>query len=431
MVSWVDRRDDDQALALQHVARAEASAKTPPEVDLARAQPVERVAIVGGGLMGGGIAAACLFGGLGVTILERDGEAAKAASDRVSRLLDGAVKRGKLSAEDKAASLSRFEARSDVAGARDADLAIEAVFEDLEAKREVFRTLETVLRPDAPIATNTSYLDPLDIGADLADPSRVVGLHFFSPAHVMKLLEVVHTPLTSKDVLATAFAFAARLGKVAVPAGICDGFIGNRMLQAYRRQADYMLLDGCLPHEIDQAMRGFGMPMGPYELQDLTGLQISFANRRRQESTRDPAERYVTIGDRLVEMNRLGQRSGKGWYFYEEGDRTPRRDPEVEALIEKISRADGIDRRSFSDEEIKARLLAALINEGGRILDEGVACRASDIDLVKIHGYGFPKMRGGPMYLAERAGRASVLATMLEVAEQSPNSWRVADYLQS
>ena len=430
MVSWFDRSGEDEAQALQHVAAAEASTKTSPAIDLALAKAVERVTIVGGGLMGSGIAAACLFSGLEVVILERE-TAADEAVDRVTRLLDGAVKRGKLSVEDKASSLQRFEAKSDFAGAQDADLAIEAVFEDLEVKRDVFQKLENVLRDDAPIATNTSYLDPLEVGAHIADPSRVVGLHFFSPAHVMKLLEVVHSPVTSKKTLATAFAFASRLGKVAVLAGICDGFIGNRMLQAYRRQADYMMLDGSLPHEIDQAMRGFGMPMGPYELQDLTGLQISFANRRRQDATRDPAERYATIGDRLVEMDRLGQRSGRGWYRYEEGNRTPHRDPEVEAMIRETARAGGIHQRIFSEDEIRARLVAVLINEGGCILDEGIASCASDIDLVTIHGYGFPKAWGGPMHFAERVGRPAVLAIMQQVSEQSPNSWRIADYLRS
>lgn len=431
MVSWIDSSWDLEAPALAHVAAAEMSAKKPPGVDLSIAKPVERVAIIGGGLMGSGIAASCLYAKLDVTMIERDAAAVDAAKKRVGGLLDGALKRGKLSAEGRDACLSSFQASSDFDEIRDADLAIEAVFEDLDAKREVFGKLENALRPNTPIATNTSYLDPLKIGADIEDRSRVVGLHFFSPAHVMKLLEVVRTPETSKETLATAFALAARLGKVAVPAGVCDGFIGNRMLQAYRRQADYMLLDGCLPHEIDQAMRGFGMPMGPYELQDLTGLQISFANRRRQDATRDPAERYATIGDRLVELDRLGQRSGKGWYRYDDGDRTPHRDPEVETMIEEVSRACGIERRAFTEDEIRARLLAVLINEGGRILDEGIASRASDIDLVKIHGYGFPKGLGGPMYLAEQVGRPAVLETMQAVAEQSPNSWQITDWLQS
>lgn len=431
MMLTFDVSKGDEASALAHVAAAEAAAKTPPGIDIASARPVEHVAIVGGGLMGSGIAAACLFAGTSVTILEQDAASADVARKRVNRLLEGAVKRGKLSDDAKADGLSRLEAASDFDRARCADLAIEAVFEDLEAKRHVFQKLEQVLRPEVPIATNTSYLNPVQVGADIADLSRVIGLHFFSPAHVMKLLEVVRTPASSMEALATAFALAERLGKVAVPAGICDGFIGNRMLQAYRRQADYMLLDGCLPHEVDHAMRGFGMPMGPYELQDLTGLQISFAHRRRQDATRSREERYATIGDRLCEMGRLGQRSGKGWYDYKEESRTPYRDEEVEALILATARDLGINRRSYSEAEITARLMAVLINEGGQILDEGVASRAFDIDLVKIHGYGFPKIRGGPMYLGKQCGHSSVLETMRMVADQSPNSWQIADYLRS
>ncbi|MGI9501255.1 MAG: 3-hydroxyacyl-CoA dehydrogenase family protein, partial [Geminicoccaceae bacterium] len=266
---------------------------------------------------------------------------------------------------------------------------------------------------------------------DVDNPSRILGLHFFSPAHIMKLLEVVKTPSTSEAVLATAFALAERIGKVAVLTGICDGFIGNRMLQAYRRQADYLLIDGCLPHEIDQAMRSFGMPMGPYELQDLTGLQIAYANRQRGAATRNPKERYVTVADQLCEQGRLGQRAGKGWYRYDEGDRTPHRDDEVERLIEQVSAVDRVDRQRFSPEQIRDRLLAVLINEGGHILDEGIAGRAADVDLVKIHGYGFPRKRGGPMYYGEEIGRKTVLAAMQAVADQSPNSWRISRYLEA
>ncbi|MDH3662227.1 MAG: 3-hydroxyacyl-CoA dehydrogenase [Alphaproteobacteria bacterium] len=435
VTSMAETDEEREALALAHVAAAERAARTPAGIDLALARPVARVAIVGGGLMGSGIATACLRGGLAVTLIERDAAAAETAAERVAGLLEGAVKRGKMTANAKKEHLQRLQTEESIASAAGtagtADLAIEAVFEDRDAKRSVFERLAAVLDPNTPIATNTSYLDPLDIAAGIDNPGRILGLHFFSPAHIMKLLEVVQTPTTSNATLATVFQLAERLGKIAVLSGICDGFIGNRMLQAYRRQADYMLIDGCLPHEVDHAMRAFGMPMGPYELQDLTGLQIAYANRQRLAASRDPEERYVTIADRLCEMGRLGQRAGRGWYHYEEGDRTPHRDDDVERLIVQLSAVDRVDRRRFSETEIQDRLLAALINEGGHILDEGIAARSGDIDLVKIHGYGFPRKRGGPMYYAENVGRKTILHAMQAVALQSPNSWRISRYLDA
>ncbi len=425
----VDRSDEEEAL--EHVAAAERASMMPPGVDLSLAMPVERAAIVGGGLMGSGIATACLRADLGVVLIEQTADAADKAAKRVAGLLDGAVQRGKMTPEEARRRLTRLTATASMAQATSADLAIEAVFEDLAAKRAVFQKLASVLAPDVPIATNTSYLDPHAIADGTKNPGRILGLHFFSPAHVMKLLEVVRTPETSGPTLATAFTLAKRLGKVAVLSGICDGFIGNRMLQAYRRQADYLLIDGCLPYEIDQAMRAFGMPMGPYELQDLTGLQISYANRQRVAATRDPKERYVDVGDQLCEAGRLGQRAGLGWYRYEDGDRTPHRDSEVERLIEAVASAAGVTRQRFSQDEIQKSLLAVLINEGGHILDEAVARSASDIDLVKIHGYGFPRKLGGPMFHGDVIGRETVSATMQAVLEQSPGSWRISRYLES
>lgn len=432
MGSMMTSIDSSEEVALEHVAAAERAAAMPEGIDLSLARPLERIAIVGGGLMGAGIAVACLRAGLSVTLIEQDQAAAEAARHRITRLLDGAVKRSKMTPEEAGKRLSQLTATASPQRAAPAGLVVEAVMEDLEIKRSVFAGLAAVVAPDVPIATNTSYLDPVAIARDVSGPARILGLHFFSPAHIMKLLEIVKTPSTSEETLATAFMLAERLGKVAVLSGICDGFIGNRMLQAYRREADYLLADGCLPHEIDQAMRDFGMPMGPYELQDLTGLQIAYANRQRGAAARKSNERYVTVADRLCEMGRLGQRVGKGWYRYEEGDRTPQRDPEVEALIQRESGAVGTGtRRAFSSDAIQRRLLAVLINEGGHILDEGIAARSSDIDLVKIHGYGFPRARGGPMFFGEHLGRQAVLGMMRQVAEESPGSWRISDYLQA
>jgi len=431
MTSMTNSDEQLEAQARQHVVVAERLAETLPGINAGLALPLKRVAIIGGGLMGSGIAASCLRGGLSVTLIEQDVKAVAEAGDRVAGLLDGAVKRRKMTVAFKDEQLARLTTAADMADAAGADLAIEAIVEDLSGKRAVFQRLNVVLGKEIPLATNTSYLDPVQIADGIDNPDRILGLHFFSPAHVMKLLEVVRTSLTSDRTLATAWALARRLGKVAVLAGICDGFIGNRMLQAYRRQADYMLVDGCLPHEIDQAMRAFGMPMGPYELQDLTGLQIGYANRRRLDALRDPGERYVAIGDQLYEAGRLGQRAGKGWYRYEPGDRTPHRDDSVEVLIDAASTAAGVTRRSLSTEDIQNRLLAVLINEGGHILDGGIARQAADIDLVKIHGYGFPKSLGGPMFHGARIGYGHVRNMMQAVIDESPGSWHLANHLRS
>jgi 3-hydroxyacyl-CoA dehydrogenase len=287
------------------------------------------------------------------------------------------------------------------------------------------------MREDAILATNTSYLDPLDIGQGIVNAKRIVGLHFFSPAHIMKLMEIVRTPHTDGAVLASAFALAKRLRKVGVLCGICDGFIGNRMLTAYRRQADYLLADGALPAQIDQAMRAYGLPMGPYELQDLTGLQIAWANRKRQAATRNPAERYVDLGDQLCEQQRFGQRSGSGWYRYIEGSRSPQPDACVQQMIEAWSADHGITRQVFTDDDIQQRLLAVLANEGARIVEEGIAERELDVDMVKIHGYGFPRWRGGPMYAAEAMGNTAVRKVLEVVAAQSSGSWTIAGRYQA
>jgi len=416
-------RNAPESRAMRHAFFAERTVAKPAAIEGVTPRQINHIAIVGGGLMGAGIAASCLMGGLQVTMLEQDIDAADTGAERVKTILDGALQRGKVSKEKYTTQLANFTASADYTTASNADLAIEAVFENLAVKQSVFAKLAAVMAPDAILATNTSYLDPVDIFANVPNFSRCLGLHFFSPAHIMKLLEIVQTPDTSPEVLATGFALGKRLRKVSVLSGICDGFIGNRMLAAYRRQADYLLADGCLPYEIDAAMRAFGMPMGPYELQDLTGLQIAWANRQRQASAREPAERYITIGDRLCEIDRMGQRSGKGWYAYDNG-RKPIRDAEVEAIVESYT-----PRRNFNADEIANLILAAMINEGACIVEEGVAERMSDVDMVQVHGYGFPRWRGGPMHYAAEIGVDEVSRWMKQVADQSPNSWRISNYL--
>jgi len=279
-----------------------------------------------------------------------------------------------------------------------ADLIIEAVFDDHAVKSELFARLDQIARPDAVLATNTSYLNPDALAAVTSRPERVCGIHFFSPANVMRLVEVVRCEKTAPDVLATGIAFARRLKKLPIVCGACEGFIGNRIFSAHRREAEFLVEDGASPQDIDAAMESYGFAMGPFAVFDLTGLEIAWAKRKRQAATRDPSERYVEIADRLCEMGRFGQKTGRGWYAYPDGKRAV--DPEVTALIEDCRKAKGIVPRQFSSDEIVTRLLSAMAAEGKALLAEGIAERAGDIDLVLINGYGFPAYRGGPMYLA-------------------------------
>lgn len=413
-------RQSSESKALRHAFFSERVAAKPAIIKGATPRDIKTVAIVGGGLMGAGIAASMLFAGMQVVLLEVNHNAALAGHNRVISILDGAVKRGKLDAQGLARLQAALVATDDYSTAKNADLGLEAVFEDLAVKQQVAAKLTAYLPNDALLATNTSYLNPHDIFAGIKNPARCFGLHYFSPAHIMKLVEIVSLEGTSPETLASGFALAKRQGKNPVLSGVCDGFIGNRMLAAYRRAADYMLADGAMPAQIDTAMRSFGMPMGPYELQDLTGLQISYANRRRQDATRLATERYVAIGDTLVEMGRTGQRAGKGWYRYD-GGRTPIEDAEVN----KIVRAAAARQLTFSDQEIIERLMAALINEGQRILDEGIAATAGDIDVVQMLGYGFPRWRGGPMHYGDTLKNLPEMVAAL--AAQSPGSWGLAD----
>ena len=422
----LELRQSEESRALRHVFFSERAVARPALIQNAGPRPLHQIAVVGGGLMGAGIAAACLAVGYKVVLIERSVEAANGARDRVSELIGGALRRGKIDQPRHDAQLAAFTVDSSYAGAADAELAIEAVFEDIAVKKDVFSALAETLPQDAILATNTSYLDPQDIFEGIVSPERCLGLHFFSPAHIMRLMEIIHLPQTAEGTIATGFNLAKRLRKVAVLSGICDGFIGNRMLAAYRRAAEYMLADGALPQDIDAAMRGFGMAMGPFEAQDMSGLQIAEANRRRQDATRDIAERYVTISDELCALGRHGRRSGKGWYRYDVGDGKPRVDPEVTAVIEAYSEAQGIERRTFSKREIQDQLLAVLANEGAQIVAEGIAESEGAVDVVKIHGYGFPRWRGGPMQTARAMGDARSKSALDALSNASPHSWNRA-----
>ncbi|GIX13933.1 MAG: enoyl-CoA hydratase [Paracoccaceae bacterium] len=419
--------DSPQAQALRHAFFAERAVARPRAIAGATPRPLSRIAVVGGGLMGCGIAASALAAGLQVTLVERDAAAAGMARDRIGGLIDGAVKRGLASPEEAAARKARLTATADYDATAGAELAIEAVFEEVEVKADVFRRLDEAMGPEAILASNTSYIDPREFTRGIRNPGRIMGLHFFSPAHIMRLVEVVRTPQTTPETLATGFALARSMGKVGVLCGICDGFIGNRILSAYGRLCTYLIEDGALPWEVDAAMRGFGWPMGYFEMVDMAGHQIGYARRRRLAATRDPKIRYSRLPDLVFESGREGQRNGRGWYDHSAGKPVP--DPEIRAMIEAESARLGIARRSFTPEEITERILAVMANEGAAILAEGVAERPLDIDVVEMLGYGFPRWRGGPMHHADHVGPQAVLATMERVAAESPGSWQVSPLL--
>ena len=389
-------RDSPQAAALRHVFFAERETSKTEELQGIDPRPVATIGICGLGMMGSGIAVAALAAGYTVIGLDQTPEAAEKGRERILALLERNLAAGRLDQQAFHAQNSRLLATASDADLARCDLVIEAVFDDLDVKIELFRRLDKVLRPDAILATNTSYLNPDEIAAATDHPQRVLGLHFFSPAHVMRLLEVVRCRKTAPDVLATGLAVAKKLKKLPVVTGVTEGFIGNRIFSAYRREAEFLLEDGALPHEIDAALEDYGFPMGLFAVYDMAGLEIAWARRRRQAANRDPSERYVEIADRLCEAGRLGQKSGRGWYAYPDGKRTI--DPEVTAVIKAERSRKGIMPRAFSKDEIQQRMLAAMAAEGEALLTEGIAARPGDIDLVMINGYGFPAHKGGPMF---------------------------------
>lgn len=420
--AFIELRCSDQARALRHVFFAERAAKAPPSLSRIKPEPLERIVVVGGGTMGAGIAYALLCADYRVTVLEADSDGVTRARANIDKLITGGLKRGAIS-ETRAATLRAALTLSDsFADAAGAGLAIEAAFESMAVKIEVLGALQKVMPASAILATNTSYLDIDAMAAALDDPSRLVGLHFFAPAHIMKLLEIVRGAATSDQALARGFALARTLGKTPVLAGVCDGFIGNRILARYREAADTVFMDGSTPWEVDEAMVEFGYAMGPYEAQDLSGLDIAHANRRRQDATRDPQRRYIPIADRMVELGKLGRKTGAGWYRYPGGGGRVD-DPIVADLALEEAHLAGITRCDYSADEIRRRLLLAMINEAAAIMEAGIAQSAADIDLVTVFGYGFPRWRGGLMYFADSLGATDILDGLEELAREDPLVW--------
>ena len=396
----------EQKAAATHLQRAEKEAAQSRRIPEGVAgTEVESAGVVGFGTMGRGIALSFASAGIPVAVFEESDEAWVRGEATVAGSLSRAVGRGKIDEAEAERRLRRIRRAGGFEDFGVADFIVEAVFEDLGAKQEVFARLDEVAEPGAVLATNTSSLDVNAIAAATRRPEAVVGTHFFSPAHVMRLLEVVVGEATSGETLATAISLGLRLGKAPVPVGVCDGFVGNRMLFAYRRQADQLLLEGALPEQIDGALRRFGFRMGPFAVADLAGLDIGRAVRQRlaaEAAARGETPPKPVVADRLCERGRLGQKTGAGFYRYEPGNRTPLPDPEVAEIARRESAAQGIERRAVDDGEILERCLFSLVNEGARILAEGIAEREGDVDVVWALGYGFPRERGGPMYWARR-----------------------------
>lgn len=396
-------RESPEAAVLRHLFFAEREAAKVDGLEGVAPRKFARIAVIGAGTMGAGIAVALADAGLAVTLIERDTQAAQAGAQRVARIYQALVERGRLGAAEMDARIGRIAATSDWDTLGDIDLAIEAAFEDLDVKIEIFHKLDAVLPNGAVLASNTSYLDLDAIAGATSRPQDVIGLHFFSPANVMRLLEIVRTSQTAPEVLATGLALARRIGKQPVVARVCDGFIGNRIYAVYRREAEYLLEDGASPYEIDAALEAFGFAMGLFAVSDMSGLDIAYAMRKRRAATRDPKERYVDIADRLVESGRLGRKSGAGWYLYDEAG-SKHADPEVIALIDAARASKSITPRVFTPDEIQTRLIGAMAEEGSKVLTEGIAQRSSDIDVAFVNGYGFPRAKGGPMWFAAQQG---------------------------
>ena len=411
--TFIRCRSSEQSKAQRHVFFAEREARRVRGVG--RDTPslsVDSAAVLGCGTMGGGIAMCFANAGIPVRVTETSQGALDHGMEKIRSNYAATVSKGRLSAEDAETRLASIDPTLELETLTEVDIVIEAVFEDMELKKEIFARLDTICRPDAIMATNTSSLDVNEIAAVTSRPEQVVGLHFFSPANVMRLLEIVRGEHTSPEVLSSALALSRQLGKVGVVVGVCDAFAANRMLYPYARQAQFLIEEGALPEQVDRVLFEFGFPMGPFGLGDLAGIDVGWRVRQHREPKRPKHLRYSAISDRLYEMGRFGQKTGKGWYRYEKGSRRPIPDPEVVDLIVRTSDELGIERRDISDEEILQRCLYPLVNEGARILEEGIAERAGDLDLLWIHGFGFPRYRGGPMFYADSLGVDHVYSVM-------------------
>lgn len=406
-----------ESKSMRHAFFSERAASKVPDIGAdVPLREIGKVGVIGAGTMGGGISMNFLNAGIPVTILETKQEALDRGLGTIRKNYENSAKKGKLTTEQVEQRMGLLTPSLSYDDLKDADLIIEAVFEEYLVKEAVFKQLDQIAKPGAILASNTSTLDVDRIAAFTARPQDVIGMHFFSPANVMKLLEVVRGKQTAKDVLATVMALAKKIRKTAVVSGVCDGFIGNRMIEQYARQAGFLLDEGALPEQVDRAAEKFGMAMGPFRMGDMAGNDIGWAIRKRR-AVEQPDLTYSKSADKLCELGRFGQKTGKGWYDYKPGDRKAYPSAEVNALVEAHSKELGITQRKISDEEIVERLVYALVNEGARILEDGIASKASDIDIVYLTGYGFPLWHGGPMFYADTIGLYNVLAAIRRYAK--------------
>jgi 3-hydroxyacyl-CoA dehydrogenase len=424
---FLELRASPQAAAQRHVFFGEREiAKVPSLPGDTPIRNISSVAVIGAGTMGGGIAMCFANAGISVKLLEAQQDALDRGLAAIQKNYAASVTKASLAQTEMDRRLALITPSLTYDDLGDTDLIIEAVFEDLAVKKAVFEKLDAVAKPGAILATNTSYLDVSAIAAFTKRPQDVVGMHFFSPANVMKLLENVRAEKTAPDVLATVMSVGKRIGKVAVLVGGAEGFVGNRMLAQRTREAYFLLEEGALPQQVDKVLYDFGFPMGPFAVGDLAGLDVGWRNRKSRLDKLTPRERACNILDKICEQGRFGQKTGAGFYRYE-GGRTPVPDPEIENLIVEHSKQVGIERRTISDEEIIGRCLYAMINEGAKILQEGVAARPVDIDMVWIHGYGFPVYRGGPMFYADQVGLKAIYDAILKYRDRfGPDFWTPA-----
>ncbi len=398
------------------------AAKIPDVPPDTPAKEIKTAAVVGAGTMGGGIAMTFANVGIPVSVVEISREPLERGLAVVRKNYEATASKGRLTAADVDKRMGLIRGTTDFGAIADADIVIEAVFEEMAVKKDVFAKLDKICKADAVLATNTSTLDVNEIAGATARPESVIGMHFFSPANVMKLLEVVRGAKTSKPVIATAMSVGRRIGKVPVLVGVCYGFVGNRMLHQRGKQAERLILEGALPQQVDKVLYDFGFPMGPFAMGDLAGLDVGWRIRKGR------GERAL-IADRLCELGRFGQKTGAGYYRYEGGDRTPIPDPDVEKIILEVSREQSVQRRPISDQEILERLLYPMVNEGAKILEEKLAIRASDIDVIWVYGYGWPVYRGGPMFWADQVGLKAIKTRMLETQRRHGDVWQPAALL--
>ncbi len=428
---FTECHQSSQARAQIHLFFAERTAARIPDVP--RNTPTKRVdsaAVLGAGTMGGGIAMNFLNAGIPVTLVERDQETLDRGLGVIRGNYEATAAKGRISTRDVEARMNLIKPTTDYQAIADADIVIEAVFEEMDIKKEVFGKIDRITKDGAVLATNTSTLDVDEIAAATARPEAVIGTHFFSPANVMRLLENVRGKKSSPETIATAMAVGRRIGKVPVLVGVCDGFVGNRMLAHYGRQAQNMILEGALPQDIDAALYEFGLAMGPFAMGDLAGLDVGWRIRKRRIAERGLNRSDDPIADALCEKGRYGQKTGAGWYKYAPGNRTPIPDPEVETMILAEAEQRGITRRPISAQEIIERCMYQLVNEGAKILQEGIAMRASDIDVIYANGYGFPRYRGGPMFHADQVGLKSVYDAVSRYYDTLGDAWRPAPLLK-